>query len=180
MFTLPNLKFLDLSHNLIGKESCLSEALGQCTTIVELHLAGNQMFTLPESLGDLVNLEILNIKDNKLQALPHRMGLLDKLFKLNLDGNQLQTIPAVLGNLRLLKDLSIASNRLSAVENDCLVGLTNLVMLDLHQNQFREFSAVPRAEKLDTISLGYNQLTTLSNLSNAVNLTVLDLHTNKL
>ena len=39
---------------------------------------------------------------------------------------------------------------------------------------------MPRAEKLDTISLGYNQLTALSNLENAVNLTVLDLHSNKL
>jgi len=39
---------------------------------------------------------------------------------------------------------------------------------------------VPRAAKLDTISLGYNQITTLANLEHAPNLSVLDLHSNKL
>lgn len=53
-------------------------------------------------------------------------------------------------------------------------------MLDLHQNNFQVYSAVPRAPKLDTISLGYNQLVDVLNLSNACNLTVLDLHSNKL
>ena len=48
----------------------LSEAIGQCQTLVELHLAGNQLTQLPESIGDLVNLEILDVKDNKLVALP--------------------------------------------------------------------------------------------------------------
>ena len=39
---------------------------------------------------------------------------------------------------------------------------------------------MPRSDKLDTISLGYNQLTALTNLENAPKLTVLDLHSNKL
>eukprot|EP00353_Schmidingerella_taraikaensis_P008550 CAMPEP_0185575716 /NCGR_PEP_ID=MMETSP0434-20130131/6828_1 /TAXON_ID=626734 ORGANISM="Favella taraikaensis, Strain Fe Narragansett Bay" /NCGR_SAMPLE_ID=MMETSP0434 /ASSEMBLY_ACC=CAM_ASM_000379 /LENGTH=204 /DNA_ID=CAMNT_0028192665 /DNA_START=63 /DNA_END=678 /DNA_ORIENTATION=+ len=75
LFALPTLKFLDLSHNILGTKavpnSYLSEAIGQCQSLVELHLAGNQLTHLPESLGDLANLEILNAKDNKLQALPY-------------------------------------------------------------------------------------------------------------
>lgn len=43
-----------------------------------------------------------------------------------------------------------------------------------------DFSAVPRSEKLDTISLSYNHVVALSNLENAPGLTVLDLHSNKL
>ena len=66
------------------------------------------------------------------------------------------------------------------MEADCLCNLTALVMLDLHQNNFRDFSAVPRSDKLDTISLSYNQLAAVSNLENAPRLTVLDLHANKL
>ena len=89
-------------------------------------------------------------------------------------------MPAAIGNLQLLRDLSIAKNKLNQVEGDCLINLENLVMLDLHQNNFRVYSAVPRAPKLDTISLGYNQLVDVLNLSNASNLTVLDLHSNKL
>ena len=53
-------------------------------------------------------------------------------------------------------------------------------MLDLHQNNFREFDSVPRSDTLDTITLGYNQLTRVDNLENAKILTVLDLHSNKL
>ena len=68
LFALPALKFLDLSHNMLF--AYLSEAIGQCQTLVELHIAGNQLTTLPESLGDLENLEVLDLKDNKLISLP--------------------------------------------------------------------------------------------------------------
>lgn len=56
LFALPALKFLDLSHNLLGgntPNSYLSEAIGQAQALVEVHLAGNQLTTLPESIGDL-------------------------------------------------------------------------------------------------------------------------------
>jgi Leucine-rich repeat (LRR) protein len=53
-------------------------------------------------------------------------------------------------------------------------------MLDLHQNNFVSFSSVPISEKLDTVNLAFNQLVNLENLENAVNLTVLDLHNNKM
>ena len=93
LFVIPTLKFLDVSNNLLGTKtvpnSYLSEAIGQCQSLVELHLAGNQLNHLPESIGDLANLELLDLKDNKLLQLPQRIGLLDKLFKLNLDGNEL-------------------------------------------------------------------------------------------
>ena len=65
-------------------------------------------------------------------------------------------VPASIGNLSLLRDLSIAKNKLTDVENDCLSNLTSLVMLDLHQNNFKTFSSVPRSDTLDTITLGYN------------------------
>ena len=72
LFSLPTLKFLDLSHNLLGgvAQAYLSEAIGQAQALVELHLAGNQLSNLPESMGDLANLEVLDIKDNKLLQLP--------------------------------------------------------------------------------------------------------------
>ncbi len=74
LFSLPTLKFLDLSHNQFGStkvpNSYLSEAIGSCQSLVEFHIAGNELTQLPESIGDLPNLEILDLKDNKLQVLP--------------------------------------------------------------------------------------------------------------
>ena len=58
--------------------------------------------------------------------------------------------------------------------------LTSLLMLDLHQNNLTNFESVPNAPKLDQILLAFNQLSTLSNLERAPNLSVLDLHNNKL
>lgn len=53
-------------------------------------------------------------------------------------------------------------------------------MLDLHENRLQEFDAVPNSPKLDTLVLSFNQLTKVSGLQNANNLTVIDLHNNKL
>jgi len=67
------------------------------------------------------------------------------------------------------------------LEGDCFGSLSNLVILDLHQNQLASFGSVPRSQVLDTLSLAFNQLTEVENLMNAAeSLTVLDLHNNKL
>ena len=60
------------------------------------------------------------------------------------------------------------------------MNLKNLVHLDLRQNSFEEFSAVPANKKLDSLNLAYNQLESITNLENAPNLTVFDVYNNKL
>ena len=91
LFTLENLKFLDLSNNKLGSSkemgSCLSESIGAAKALVELRLSGNMLTHLPDSIGMCENLEVLDLKDNKLMVLPVEFGCLAKLLKLNLDGN---------------------------------------------------------------------------------------------
>lgn len=53
------LKFFDASNNKIFK---LPDMIGSCNSLVELHLAGNQLSELPESFGGLENLEVLDLK----------------------------------------------------------------------------------------------------------------------
>lgn len=78
-------------------------------------------------------------------------------------------------------DLSMAKNKISVVDNDAFGPLTNLIMLDLHQNCFTgSFSSVPKSEKLDQLLLAFNQLQGIENVDRAPNMTVLDLHSNKL
>ena len=162
LFSIPALKFLDLSHNKLGTPSnpasYLSESIANAESLVELRLAGNQLAHLPKGIGSLSNLEILDLKDNQLAVLPDEIGCLYKLIKLNLDGNKLKVVPASIGNLSLLTDFSAAKNKIESVENECLVELKNLVMLDLHQNCLTHFGAIPKARKLDTICLNYNRL----------------------
>jgi Leucine-rich repeat (LRR) protein len=61
-----------------------------------------------------------------------------------------------------------------------LVSLKQLVSLDLHQNQFDTFYSVPASKQLDSIMLAFNRIDTLQNIDRASNITVLDLHNNKL
>lgn len=80
-----------------------------------------------------------------------------------------------------LKDLSMAKNKIAEVENDALGQLVNLQMLDLHQNCFiGTYLSVPKSEKLDRLMLGFNQLQGIENVDRAPNMTILDLHSNKL
>lgn len=49
-----------------------------------------------------------------------------------------------------MSDLSISKNKLKFIENDSLAGLSNLLMLDLHQNNFEgTFDSIPNSKKLD-------------------------------
>ena len=52
--------------------------------------------------------------------------------------------------------------------------------LDLHQNLMKYFDSVPTSYKLDQLNLAYNFIERLANLDRAPNLSVLDLHNNKL
>lgn len=89
-------------------------------------------------------------------------------------------VGAFFSGLTTLSDLNISKNKLAGVQEDAFANLTNLVMLDLHQNQFKLFDSVPKSKKLDTLNLAYNFIEDIQNLENAPNLTVLDLHNNKL
>lgn len=87
--SLPNLKFLDVSHN---KLTHIPASLGAAISLVEVHFQGNQIRELPQSIGNLRKLEILDLKSNKLENLPVEFGLLERLLKLNLEENNLKRI----------------------------------------------------------------------------------------
>ena len=87
LYTLANLKFLDISNNKIGMDGngCISEAIASATALVEFRASSNMISNLPESFGELRNLEVLDLRDNRIEKLPVRFGLLRKLLRLNLD-----------------------------------------------------------------------------------------------
>lgn len=123
----------------------------------------------------------MDLKQNKIQRLPLSFGRLNKLLKLDLSENSLVIIPDCIQNLTTLADLNLSKNKINQIEGDSFGNLTNLVILDLHQNQLAYFGSVPRSQKLDTINLAFNQLQQVENLENAgESLTVLDFHNNKL
>lgn len=74
----------------------------------------------------------------------------------------------------------MSKNRVHTISDDALFPLSNLVNLDLTNNQLTQFISVPDSKALDQILLAFNRIDTLANLERAPNLTVLDVHSNKL
>lgn len=68
----PRLRWLTLTDNQI---SALPDAIGRCTRLQKLLLAGNRLTALPESLLDCHALELLRVSANAIATLPD--GLLD-------------------------------------------------------------------------------------------------------
>lgn len=60
-----------------------------------------------------------------------------KLVNLNLDENQITEISASFSGLLNLRDLSMAKNKVTTIADGALKPLSNLVMLDLHQNNIK-------------------------------------------
>lgn len=112
--------------------------------------------------------------------MPSSFGQLLKVRKINLDENQITSVPASISKLVNLVDISMAKNKIASVEEDAFAPLVNLTILDLHQNQLKEFNSIPNSSKLDQILLAFNQLSTLSNLERCPQLGVLDLHNNQM
>lgn len=64
LFSLQGLKLLDISYNKI--KGCFTEAIGNCSSLVEFRAAGNMITELPDTIGNLMNLEVLDMRDNKI------------------------------------------------------------------------------------------------------------------
>jgi len=148
--------------------------------LIQVRAVNNQLAALPESFGSLINLEDVDLSGNNLASLPHSLQKLVKISKLNMAGNNLTVLPASISALTRLTDLSFAKNSILEIEGDALAGLTNLSSIDLQQNELVTFDSVPKSQKLDQILLAFNRIEKLGNLERSPNISVLDLHNNKL
>ncbi|TYI41778.1 hypothetical protein ES332_A01G049300v1 [Gossypium tomentosum] len=113
--SLPSLRSLDLSSNMLGMESTLSN----------------------QDLITLGRLELLDLSRNYFNgSIPQNLGKLSYLKALYLAGNLFKGSLPVPGlcELRRLQVLDISHNRLEGTLPSCLSNLTSLKVLDVHDN----------------------------------------------
>jgi len=149
------------------------------------------------------NTEICELKlySNEIKVI-EGLGRLKKLQNLQLQHNQIICIGDGLKELKLLKILNLASNRICDVKALELKTCTNLVFLDLSNNNLKTLkclNAIPYLEelclaensleecpdascckKLQEIDLASNRLSDLNGIKNLPNLTTLDVSANSL
>ena len=156
LFSLPNLRVLDLSLNAIDFNfgdavfASLLEVLdlSQCdvqsldgiaslalTNIRKLSVASNYLDQLPADIFALTSLEELDISHNRFTgSLSGNIGFLSNLVRLKCFGNSFSgQFPPEIGNLVKLEELLCAENSFTGVLPDELNNLSQIQKLSLHQ-----------------------------------------------
>jgi len=150
--SLPKLKNLSASHNLLGrpkaddetKEQIVTEALpgtlpkGLKTILLSHNFLSNIPRSIVEGTNPLKMLEKLDLSSNNLATVPESIATLTKLSELNLDDNVIVSLPSAVGKLKQLKVLSLRRNHLSVgtpqpLPKELFVN-TLLIDLNLHGN----------------------------------------------
>eukprot|EP00533_Pseudo-nitzschia_delicatissima_P001646 CAMPEP_0116089658 /NCGR_PEP_ID=MMETSP0327-20121206/6539_1 /TAXON_ID=44447 /ORGANISM="Pseudo-nitzschia delicatissima, Strain B596" /LENGTH=287 /DNA_ID=CAMNT_0003580857 /DNA_START=304 /DNA_END=1167 /DNA_ORIENTATION=- len=155
--SLPKLKSLSASHNLLGKRISVtpsspskpapkpidpSNALPKTLPkgLKTILLSSNGFRVIPTSLFEspLKMLEKLDLSKNQLATLPESISSLVKLNDLNLDDNDLESLPSSVGTLKYLKVLSLRNNQIANTKPQPLSKElwtdTPLIDLNLHGN----------------------------------------------
>ena len=140
LFTLPNLRDLDLADNgLIGLEDDLAGGYPYSfgNSLEFLSVNGNRLTgPIPPELGSFRRLRILKLTNNLFSGpIPRELGQLSGLKGLALGSNRLSgEIPAALGNLRNLTSMDLRNNRLTGPIPASLGKLPDLEIVDLGLN----------------------------------------------
>lgn len=135
---LPSLRILNLENN--DFSGILPIGLSQLTNLEELKLGTNDFLgALPPDIGDLSNLKLLNLSANQLNLpLPASLGRLPNIMTIDLADNDIPgEVPAAIQNATTLQTLILKSNSLSG--SLPVLGMSNLQVLDLSDNQFEGF-----------------------------------------
>ncbi|XP_012220026.1 leucine-rich repeat-containing protein 15-like [Linepithema humile] len=162
----PKLKFLDLSENYIGYKG----------NIGFMKLLSN-------------NLQFLDLHDNKLNSLfLYEKG--SNLLALNIDNNYFQSVKykanynlsLELAYLKNLRYLSVSGNKIQAIDLNAFEDNDKLTYLNLSKNNISGLhpDTFANLHALQVLDLSFNQLDYILQISNQININVLNLSCNKI
>lgn len=119
--TLKNLRFVDFSHNNLGKSACLKWNWlkgNMPRTLQSLDLSHNGLDRIPNEVFKVFSLNTLNLNHNSLKVLPSGIGNLMKLKVFSISNNILKLLPGTICRLRLI-GIDLCNNPLERhVPND--------------------------------------------------------------
>lgn len=129
-----------LSLGLNGLTGDIPPQIGDLSSLIDLHLEGNQLSSLPPEFGKLSSLRNLYLEDNQLTDLPAEIGKLSNLYGLRLQNNQLTTLPPEIGDLDV-DFLALLDNQLVSLPPE-FGNLSSLDVLNLENNHM---SSLPQS-----------------------------------
>jgi len=167
---LTGLTMLYLEYNNISVISAVSSL----TSLNDLRLLGNNITSI-SAVSGLTSLTILYLLDNNISDISPLSGLTGMRI-LSLGGNNITDISALSG-LTVLNSLTLSSNTISDIS--ALSGLS-LTAVNLYKNNISDASALSGKTNLVSVNLAFNNISDVSAFSGLINLTALDLRSNKI
>lgn len=179
---LPNLKVLDLSHNVIFEMGSVSVS---CTasSVQKLYLNNNRLTGLgADSFQLFPNLQVLNLNDNRISKMSNATFVTMKnLRRLYLRGNSITSIPSeALSKSIALESVDLSFNRFRSVDFGTFRHNVQLKVIDLSENFIHKLIFTVFPDALEVLNLKCNTLRVVDLLQVPKNLTHLDLSDNVL
>ncbi|PON85897.1 Ubiquitin domain containing protein [Trema orientale] len=130
--SMKDLTVLSLNQNHL---TTLPAALGELTSLKQLHVANNKLTDLPNEIGLLRQLEVLKVNSNRISKIPASIGDCSALIEVDLTANFLSELPDTCGNLHNLKSLHLGNNGLKSLPSTLFKMCLQLSTLDLHNTE---------------------------------------------
>ncbi|KAL9188967.1 hypothetical protein ACHAXT_011457 [Thalassiosira profunda] len=134
IFSLPNLRVLDLDKNIINEIP--SGIVATASSLEELYLSNNEIKTIPDEIFQLKSVKHLWLSNNEIDSsIPSGLGLMTALEELDLESNRFKgSIPPEIYGLANLQHLYLHDNALTGTFSSLFGQMTSLQALDLDGN----------------------------------------------
>ena len=136
VFTMVNLKLLDLDKNFIEEiPSDISPPVSG-GSLRDLYLSNNKIPSIPDTFFQLQKVTTLWLSNNRIAStIPTKFGMMTQLQELDLESNLLNgPIPTELYSLANLQTLYLHDNVLTGSISPLISQMTSLTILDLDTN----------------------------------------------
>nr|CAB3267599.1 vasorin-like [Phallusia mammillata] len=200
---LRNLQLLDLSMNRLTNQGLRSNELNKLNKLEELMLGHNKISTVSSSMfSGMTKLVRLYLNDNAIQSVEQNaIRNMSSLLELILSNNNMQTFPKITNSPKLqrlcldgnkltrlqfnsfedlnLEELTLAGNKLTQLPKTAFRATSNLRILDISKNSFRNVPEIIRnMTSLSKLNLSVNAIASLpANLIHGMRrLKELDIH----
>lgn len=151
------LQVLDLDNNDLREIPVA--AMTTCTQLEELDIRGNNIEQIPADLAQLKYLKVLDIGDNKVPALDSALYL-PYLLKFRADANRLESVPTFLRQCKNLEYLNLNQNRISDLRG--IGQLNRLRTLNIGDNPLTSIEPIAELGDLEHLTLDWIDLDTIS------------------
>lgn len=175
------LSVLSFDHNNIN--AIHPDSFRNCTSLMELSLGNNHLFSVPLSLQSLRQLRSLELGDNRISDI-HNASYqgLNQLYSLRLMGNEIGNLTnGVFQNLPSLRILDLSRNKIQALEQGTLDDVPDLHALRLDSNLLTDINGLfSNLHDLLMLNVSANKIGWFDYALIPIGLQWLDIHENEI